>query len=1276
VQTVTGATLDFLLERAKVRESIFFVSKGSVTPLFQSVLESITKVTQEKLRLPICRLLGDVADIMIELFPKGSCLSGAFAGTLDVLIKQWFKKPVELQNEILLVVGKLSCAIGAQNLIANADKICGFLGDSVGRAGLKFSAVAGLGSALSQIELLSTVPKMQPIPLITKLYDFVESEYPNMKTDGTTMKAVNRAVGALGSLMTTFPTAPLDAILKKLPATAALYTLNLFCGSFAQSEFALAIASGLASARFPLWSPPQKAFYSTCFMSLLRQCAVAAPDFVDIFRNVIHFIANGGDEETATALVALAEQNTHVFPMLSPAVFQFLLNPLFLSAVPTLVGITVAMKPHIVRTLRQIQQANLDLVEITGILLIFYFADMFKAEAKRKIAVIVAALVGIESYEDLVAAVCEARKADGWAIKLLDTTRRHVAHFVNLGGEKPVLIPQSRAVLRGAVAQLVGHLVKTPELTEQLEAIHNEVLGRLDPTSITESQGVGRFIGLASAVNVEFETKFLSAEIDTLAVNIQQRFKFWKKKGKTFLSVPAAVLATAFVLDFAPTETPQINSIFKVCATDFLKEEDVPERCRLQLMRSAFGRAGRDPNLDVSDGAGFVRHAVGVLKTFTDVFEHYDAVRVLSSAFRAAPTLIPAPDVLLGDVLEIVRTAKLSGSELVRLFESVSELIEVIIRQKQLTSPDLLFTFHQTCLRYVKVSRLALPFLEAIRRIILAYASLNDEPTRILQVSAVYIIISLVAPYNEIGQEIALGLITRLHPGEYDISNAAAAAEVLFGFEGSDMRQAMLKVPVLFAQDAGAFLSAGESLLAAFASTTYARSNPADLAHMFLQISGPVSSPLVKLVELDSVSVLNRLLSEPLDATVASAFQTCLSSERVKSVTLHHLLYCEQSQVEAALTVLRDSTVPFAGNSEEVYVRLAVLILRFQQPEFTNIICDIFTKHVTNPSAFEVMGTARESLLVSTDSLGVRLLFDDLALHPETDYAKLLELATSVVADGTTESSIVSAVICGNILASAQSPNTAHAVVDLLISESQVDSVTTERLRALGGLAQAAPEARTSEGLRVMNFLIAQGPSVLAFASLAKIVPIAGDDSLFAVNERLLSLLQSVFEAGTELLMPSALRILTAVVGSRRLATYTRATDVFVALFPLVIAATFAFDRDATAPSMLAICRRIGVPPLVQAERATDFVDANIGVLIKAIKDIDAFVTQLEKATTRDNPRVKAGVCYLLASLAARDRRRLDSRRGELVKTVVACMGADAEVVRLGAARAFGVLLE
>jgi hypothetical protein len=97
--------------------------------------------------------------------------------------------------------------------------------------------------------------------------------------------------------------------------------------------------------------PPQRRFYAVCFMTLLRKCAVVSPEIADIFRSIAAFVSTGGPEveETILGLIALVEQNPHVFPFLSPIVFQLLLNPRFLSAVSTLVAVAVGLKPHIPR---------------------------------------------------------------------------------------------------------------------------------------------------------------------------------------------------------------------------------------------------------------------------------------------------------------------------------------------------------------------------------------------------------------------------------------------------------------------------------------------------------------------------------------------------------------------------------------------------------------------------------------------------------------------------------------------------------------------------------------------------------------------------------------------------------------------------------------------------------------------------------------------------------------------------------------------------------------
>jgi hypothetical protein len=1061
-------------------------------------------------------------------------------------------------------------------------------------------------------------------------------------------------------------------ILRRLPSFAAFHVLDQFCEIFAQSEYAMAIVNGMAAVRYSIFTPEQRELYASAFLTLLRRCAVATPAFPDVFRNVAQFVAAGGKgaDTIGTAFVSLVEENTHVFPFLSPFVFQLLANPLFLGAVPTLAGIGAGLRLHLVRTQRQLQTASIDVVELTALLLIMALAELFKPDAENRLAMIVSALLGVDAVGPEAVTTAAVSRADGTATRLLDAARQHITQFIQAGGEKPLLSALHRASLRGGVARLAGYCLQDSECATQLETVHTEILARLDATDVGEVRGVARYIGLAARVRPEFIAPFLASEVETLAVNHQDRFKFWKKKGKVMLSPSAASLAIAFALDTGGG--PQIANLFAPCAASFLHDDILPQRIRLELVRAAFARAGVDSHFDVTDGPPFVQLALSVLKKPTDLGEHDDAMRVLIAAFRATPALIPDPEQLLTDALAIIRT-ELSGSELIQLFTSTSELIEVIIVGKAITSPALLLSYHHTILRYAKIPRLAIPVLNAVRRIVGAYSTLTDSsPTRILQIASASAIIGLLKEYSKIAQEIACALFTFIKPGDYDISTVAATAEVLFAFDMPESRMAMLNSAILFQTDGEIFAPAAETLFLEFAATKYARENPGELAHAYLQASAPAASALLKLLEIDSTAVVNRLLSEPLDAAVGAAFQAFLTSPQFKDSVLRQLLYCDASFVETALLILRDSTLPFEGNAEEIYVRLSVLILDTHQPELTAIICDILAKHVTNPSAFYPEGTAREALLVETDSLGIRLLFEDLIPRSGVNHAKLLELAKAINA----EHPMISAVVCGKLLSVTESADAARDIVDILIGESRGETVAAERFRALGNFALAALDARAAQCTRVLKFLIENGQSPIALSSLAKVVSAATDDSLFEASEILLRLLETILEAGTEVLLPSALRILAVVAGSRRLATYSRASESFTVIFPLVVAAAFGLERDACATAIVALSRRTGVPPLVLSDDYAEFVDGNAGVLVKAIKDIDSFVTQLQKARARENAKVRAGVCYLLAALFARDKKRLDSRKAELVHAVVEEMRSAVDAIKVSAARALALLVE
>jgi hypothetical protein len=1281
VSSLIVPVLEFLAKRSARREAIFFVRDGAPTALFRSLWEAVgtLKIVPEPVRRLICAILSDLAPLMLEVSSQGSSLSPYFERGIEWFSKTWWRSsPPDLQSKYLRVVGRL-CTVVAQTVLGPMmERICIFFTDYISKAVLKHAAAFGLAVVLSLVNDFPAAPKIRHPQITSKLYDFIDDELMGSKNNEVVKEAVDAAVQGLAFLMKSYPPGPLDLLFKKMPAPAALYTLSQFCVVFAESELRLRINQGMAVTRFMTFNPEQKELYAGCLIRLLERGAVAADQFAAIFRNVIGFVVSSSPEaqRTSAALVELVQEKDFVFPYLSPTIFQFLLSPQFLNAVPTLASLGATLGPHVSRVKGQLQNASIDLSSLIAILLILRFVEIYKPDTKTKLALIATTILEIEPQpeETLVAAVCAFKGEQGFGGKILAATRGLIDKYINFGGEKPLLLLNDRGLLKAAVAVLHGYLVQTEEVSKDFETIQADVLSRFDPAKSlpTEGEGIAKYFGLVGKTKPETVMQFLQQEAETLITNFENRFKLWKKKGKTYLNLPSMFIAVSYFFDYAPVAY-NASALYPPCNGALFKDKDLSDRIRLQFMKSSLARASKVSTFQVPDAPQMVKYAVSKLRGQQNLLEYHEAVSVLVAAFKGTAALISEPDKILDHALSIIGP-QLSGSEIIRIIGDLSELLAVIISQSHRVTPDLFLTFHQCFLRYIQLPRFTMPILEALRRILDAYETLNEpSETLLLQVAALYVVVALIDDYAEPAKTVVRDLFKLIKPGDYSLATPIASAQALFNFEVPDIYSAMINTPLVFSQRPEPFGSAAEKLFVSFTGTRQAREKLPEIVHHYLGATMNCDAAMQKLLSIDCSEVIRQLVTEPFGPVLVSVVSHILASPDFKNESLKHLLYCDEAVIENALNLMKESVVPFEGNSEEIYVRLTILHLKLREPNLTNTICDILCQHLAHSDTFGPDSTARVQILDFENTAGLRMVFDNLVSRPGTDFQKLVDLVASV-SERDADSGVIAAVACGSILPHVKTPELMRAIIDILTKHAEPGRVADERFRAIGNMAQAPPDIRSNENIRVMTFLIERGgTNPIGLVSLVRIVSAAGDEHVFQVNQELFPLLLKLCQQPDSQLVLPALMIATVMAKSGRLTT-PHATDSFLELFPLVIATVFAYDKETSRQAITALCKRLVIPAFLITNQVVDFVDANVQILVRSLKDVPTFVSQIEKVRAHEDERVRAGVVYLTASLIRYGGGVLIDRRAELLEEVIVCMKDESELVRRVSTNAFGIL--
>lgn len=1270
--------IKFFCERAKARDPSFFVANDRPSPVFESLMGNLGKTSDEKSRLAMCSLLSAIADVMVELYPKGSCLAPHFGNAMDMLSTTWFRTPsTEVQNAILVTIGTMAGAAEESAVASKFEKWMTFYSDALTKPSLRVAAASGFSSLVSLLEGMHDKPKVHVQSVASKLVDFVEAEYGRIQMDGAVLKGVNLGIGALVHLMSSYPRTPLDLVIRRLPSQAALYTMNYFCSALGQTEFSLDILSALANVKIQVCSADQREQYSTCFFTLMKKCVMRVPEYMEIFKNVVIFMSESGQQsrDAIMGFICVVQQNPFCYSVLFPNLFIIMMDPHFLYGVPTLATAGAILETYIARSVKQIEMAGITLPSVMSLLMIFSCCQLFTSETQEKLRVIVCRLVDAAPQSaGAMAKTIFSRMGGDFCVKLLSACQSHINTYVKYGGEKPLLAPKVQSALRAAIAVCSGYLVQLECCVGQVETVNRDVMARFIQTEHSEIEGISKYLGLVSSVKPAFAIKFVNEQLDILIANRQDKLKFWKKKAIPQMPAQSAVLSTALIMENVSSGSRELSNIFQLCVTAFLNDNSIQEQYKMALIRAGFDLSQRDNSFQIQNGKQIAQHVVQNMKNVKAIEEFAAGIGALRSILRVNPSLIDNAEAIIKSILE--GTHKFKPAELVEsVIPGVGDLIQTIVTVANISDPSIMLSFHEVLLPMLVMPSCTLVALVSMKQVVNSFKTLQNGMTA-LSMAVAYIILSNVPAYAEQATPVSERLLTLIHQAKYDFSSPKAIASQLIQFDTPDLLPTIFSAAKHFAKAPSQYSHACSVFLKAFAETNQTSAVVKALVHEYVELPLDMCEALVLLVNFDVASVTEQLLEEPVDGSVVSSLSSLFTSEQSKDLVIRQLLSCNSEKNLNCVRLLQKVrySIPFEGNAEYVYIHIARIALENTTPEVHNLICDILLVNLANKEPFEAEGQARKDFETNTMAV-IRAIFKDLLSQSTANPTELFSNAEKISKCDET-CGIVAAAAAGSVIHCDISLDLSGSILELLAMPGS-DAVKNECFIAIGEFADASLEVKTSKASSVVTSLIEnikKSPNPYAVASLVRIVMSLIPEQVFEMASEVLDLVQELLTNATQEVTVSALEVLTFLASSSRLTSSSEVSKKLSQILPLVVVNIQSAGLEASSKAISALCKRLGFPPLSVTETVYEFVDRNISVLKAPTVDQAAFVSQLLRCKSSKNETIRASICYLSAALLHACGDALAAEKSGIVALVSEMMSDSSSDVRLSASRSLVLL--
>lgn len=456
IQTNTYSIIDFFLQRVRKRDLVFFISQDNnpATP-FTLIVSNLSKTADDKVRIHFCQLLIELSDLLQENKIDPKILTSNFLNVIETITVAWSKTtPMSSQSHFLNAIGAIVNCIDLSQLSSKFDKIISFYNDSLKNAATRRAAATGLSTILALIEKLRDKPKIQSSTCASSLFDFIDSEYPNIQQDGAALRAINSAVGALSSLLAVYPKAPLDFALKRIPSNASLYTLNYFCNNLGD-QYAVEIATSLSSSKsITSASSDTKSLYANCFFTLIKKLGIAyekqqmikaeeertkqllaaqtenyqrqynstlptiyrmddmpydqnrieipdrIPQLDDVLMKVATFISDQNDQnarDIITQFEFILKQTPEAFRYVFPKIISSMMTPSLFFSTPSLISIALCGLKFIQAHRYLIKNAKVDEMKLLSHLLMLYLCELYFPSTKSELRQIIAAVADVHT---------------------------------------------------------------------------------------------------------------------------------------------------------------------------------------------------------------------------------------------------------------------------------------------------------------------------------------------------------------------------------------------------------------------------------------------------------------------------------------------------------------------------------------------------------------------------------------------------------------------------------------------------------------------------------------------------------------------------------------------------------------------------------------------------------------------------------------------------------------------------------------------------------------
>ncbi|EAY13226.1 hypothetical protein TVAG_097960 [Trichomonas vaginalis G3] len=1213
---VTLPLTEFFIKRARNGELTFFMNNNVPTNLFIQYLQKSTKVTEEPTRIAICNLLIQIAANLSSTIQlsTGCGLSVYVADILEQMSALWYKSSgVELQKQILSTIGNVSIIAGEAEIKKRADKLIFMFYDAASQKNLKQFAPGSICPFMTTLEKAKELPAVQTQNLAKALIEYILNEYANMQTDGLIMKSLNEAVGALSTIQILYPAFPLETTISKLPNIAAFFILNYFCSSLATTVYATKLIEAIANVKFASLKSDQKEMYCNCFSTLIRKCTTKHPKINEIFKNVITFISTDQQNSRGTilSLIASARQSESSYDILYPVIFEYINNPVYFFASPTLIEIASLHISKITNHEESLDTIRLKPIQLVALLMSFYYSEVLSFETKQHISQLVLSLSGCTAVDgqDLTTTLLNQNNTQDYHFDIQSFAQKYFDGYIQYGGEKPILPANIRSALRGGFAIFCGHLMESEYCRTKADQILSQIMSKFDRNDLIEVSCIAKFIGLSSIYLPDFAMKFTKTQSDTLVANIENKYKFWVKKNETGLPMSGVVLCVSELLENSP-QSLNLDNISFTSENKFVSNEHLPKYSKLRFWSSALMRVKNYNNVKI-DNKKFANNVLGSLKDL-DVSNAVASVAGIAAAYCIDEKLIGDFNII-NEIFSQVKSNWNPYDVATVILKTADIAASAAKRSKNGT--QIVQKYQDIIQKYV--------FSEQQNSALKAMSKITDNLQEIdekylTKLAAFYGVVYLTT-INDIAKTVCQKLLNKLSGFADKELNAETIANGLMKEDIGSVFEALglfsSGTPFQYqtsACDVLKMLSKNETIL----------NNIETSVHYFTVCfsSGmDVKDAFVSLIEKDPRTTLDTALSVNYTRRLSNLFSSFISKRELSQTVIQVLtngMLEGENKGEVSFRILHDTA---EGGD-----------LRFEGEREKGIFGTVVMKNKLI-STEKINEMARKIIVTEVSPNGDTDydVFVAMCEKNRVDKNVLLDLATQ---DRTYDKEYtLTSVSCLSAL--LQYEQTAKKAIDGLkkIIEQENKDTIQQGIDALINLSKAPSSVRNEEFERVVEIALNAKDSADVSSLLLTCSETINESQLKNVGVNILKYVREMLCLHSSMLTP--LRIISALSTTNALMCEQQALDCLSAIYPLCLVHIYTTDKETAVRSASQIARKLAYPePSVSSLSMTEFADKNASASINDSKNPADAAKSLIVACHSPDATVKSVALYFAAA--------------------------------------------